>query len=177
MREEVRPGRREGIGSRKRRARGEGPTQGCGGTRARAERTENMEPMFVTLDVSKLSGWLNRYAPCRVERRAHATREEVRPGRREGFGWRRRKRRERECSDSIKAGGGRARAERTANMPYMVVTLEVSQLEMSALNAVANCRVERDGHAIREEVRPGRRECVRWRRRNRRARGGPDSRL
>ena len=26
--------------------------------------------MFVTLDVSKLSGWLNADAPCRVERRA-----------------------------------------------------------------------------------------------------------
>ena len=33
----------------------------------------------------------------------------------------------------LKAGGVRARAERTLNMPYMVVTLEVSQLEMSAL--------------------------------------------
>ena len=36
--------------------------------RARAERTENMDPMFVTLDVSKLSGWLNADAPCRVRR-------------------------------------------------------------------------------------------------------------
>ena len=27
----------------------------------------------------------------------------------------------------------RARAERTQNIPYMIVTLEVSQLEMSAL--------------------------------------------
>eukprot|EP00964_Phaeocystis_antarctica_P018608 scaffold10266_cov58-Phaeocystis_antarctica.AAC.3 len=33
----------------------------------------------------------------------------------------------------LKAGRGRARAERTRNMVYMVVTLEVSQLEMSAL--------------------------------------------
>ena len=33
----------------------------------------------------------------------------------------------------LKAGGGRTRAERTENMPCMVVTLEVSQLEMSAL--------------------------------------------
>ena len=38
--------------------------------RARAERTSNMLPMFVTLDVSKLSGWLNADTPCRVERRA-----------------------------------------------------------------------------------------------------------
>ena len=38
--------------------------------RARAERTENMAYMFVTLDVSKLSAWLNAFACCRVERRA-----------------------------------------------------------------------------------------------------------
>ena len=49
---------------------GEGPTQGCGGHRARAERTLNMRCMVVTLAVSKLSGWLNADAPCRVERQA-----------------------------------------------------------------------------------------------------------
>ena len=39
--------------------REEGPNQGLGG-RARAERTENMETMFVTLEVSKLlRGWSN----------------------------------------------------------------------------------------------------------------------
>ena len=54
------------------------------GDRARAERTENMAYMVVTLDVSKLSGWLNADAFCRVDRRAHAMWEEVRPGRREG---------------------------------------------------------------------------------------------
>ena len=46
----------------------EGPTQGWGGRRARAERTTNMPFMFVTLDVSKLNGWLNALASCRVER-------------------------------------------------------------------------------------------------------------
>ena len=40
------------------------------GARARAERTPNMAAMVVTLDVSKLSGWLNADAACRVERRA-----------------------------------------------------------------------------------------------------------
>ena len=40
------------------------------GGRARAKRTENMPYMVLTLDVSKLSGWLNLYAICRVERRA-----------------------------------------------------------------------------------------------------------
>ena len=38
--------------------------------RARAERTQNMLTMSVTLDVSKLSAWLNADAPCQVERRA-----------------------------------------------------------------------------------------------------------
>ena len=41
----------------------------AGGARARAERTWNMAYMVVTLDVSKLSGWLNAVAYCRVERR------------------------------------------------------------------------------------------------------------
>ena len=36
-----------------------------------------MKPMSVTLDVSKLSGWLNADAACRVERRGHAMREAV----------------------------------------------------------------------------------------------------
>ena len=48
---------------------GEGRLKAVGG-RARAERTVNISRMFVTLDVSKLSGWLNADAPCRVERRA-----------------------------------------------------------------------------------------------------------
>jgi hypothetical protein len=40
------------------------------GGRTRAEHTENMYPMFVTLDVSRLSDWLNVFADCRVEREA-----------------------------------------------------------------------------------------------------------
>ena len=44
-------------------------TQGCG-VRARAERTWNILYMVETLDVSKLSVWLNADADCRVERRA-----------------------------------------------------------------------------------------------------------
>ena len=45
-------------------ARREGPTMEAEG-RARAERTPNILCMFVTLDVSKLSGWLNAPAHCR----------------------------------------------------------------------------------------------------------------
>ena len=50
-------------------ARCEGPTAVVAG-RARAERTLNMPSMLVTLDVSRLSGWLNADASCRVEREA-----------------------------------------------------------------------------------------------------------
>jgi hypothetical protein len=45
-----------------------------------------MLTMFVTLEVSQLSGWLNFDADCRVEREGHAMRGEVRAGRREGVG-------------------------------------------------------------------------------------------
>jgi len=58
------------VAAHKRHARGEGPTQGLRGPRARAERTSNMEVMVVTLEVSKLSGWLKADACCRVEGRA-----------------------------------------------------------------------------------------------------------
>ena len=40
------------------------------GARARVERAMNICSMSVTLDVSKLSAWLNANACCRVERRA-----------------------------------------------------------------------------------------------------------
>ena len=51
-------------------ARGPG-CEGWGCYRACAERTVNMAYMVVTLDVSKLSGWLNAHVFCRVERRAY----------------------------------------------------------------------------------------------------------
>ena len=57
---------------------------------------------------------------------------EVWTERREGVGWWHRERHARRRSDSG-LGTRRARAGRTQNMPYMFVTLEVSQLEMSAL--------------------------------------------
>eukprot|EP00964_Phaeocystis_antarctica_P018607 scaffold10266_cov58-Phaeocystis_antarctica.AAC.2 len=41
------------------------------GGRARAERTRNIHSMVVTVDVSKLSAWLNADASCRVETRAY----------------------------------------------------------------------------------------------------------
>ena len=38
---------------------------------ARAVRTANMKLMSVTLDVLRLSGWLNTVANCRVQREAY----------------------------------------------------------------------------------------------------------
>ena len=92
-----------------------------------------MDPMSVTLDVSKLSGWLNADAPWRVERGGSigggATCGQA--GGRVGWGGRWRKQRAGKAP-TVEAEG-RARAERTRNMPCMSVTLDVSQLDMSAL--------------------------------------------
>jgi hypothetical protein len=115
-----------------------------------------MRYMVVTLEVPKLSGWLKAYAYCRVEGRAcDAGGREVRAGRREGLG----------CGGGttrgmhgarLKAWGPRAHAERTANMPCMVVTLEVSKLS-GWLKAHAPCRVE--GRACDAGGRGARREA------------------
>ena len=48
--------------------------------RARAEHTQNMPLISVTLDVSKLSGWLNADAYCRVKKK-HSNRGDMRAGR------------------------------------------------------------------------------------------------
>ena len=50
------------------------------------ERTANIPRMVVTLEVSKLSGWLNADAPCRESKGGHTLRDEVRAGRREAAG-------------------------------------------------------------------------------------------
>eukprot|EP00964_Phaeocystis_antarctica_P153867 scaffold122303_cov48-Phaeocystis_antarctica.AAC.3 len=44
---------------------------GLGWRFAARARTKNMRVMSVTLDVSRLSGWLNSLAYCRVTRTAH----------------------------------------------------------------------------------------------------------
>ena len=59
---------------------GEGSTAGLGAGHGE-ERTTNMWTMFVTLEVSKLSGWLNADARCRESKGGHAVRGEVWPGR------------------------------------------------------------------------------------------------
>ena len=68
---DMRAGRRKGVGRRPRRKQraGKAPTVGAEG-RTRAKRTENMPLVLMTLDVSRLSGWLNADALCRVEKEA-----------------------------------------------------------------------------------------------------------
>ena len=61
-------GGRVGWAGRWRKQQGGPPTVEAE-SRARAERTKNMRPMSVTRDVSRLSGWLNADASCRVEKR------------------------------------------------------------------------------------------------------------
>ena len=86
MRGDVRAGRWEATGDRAARS-----VQG-GGFDCRLEaghgeeRTRNMSPTFVTLEVSKLSGWLNADAPCRESQGGHAVLGKVRAGRREAVG-------------------------------------------------------------------------------------------
>ena len=66
MRDDVRAGRQEAAGDR-------GASRAQGGLDCRfgaghgEERTENMPYMFVTLEVSKLSGWLNTDARQNME--------------------------------------------------------------------------------------------------------------
>ena len=109
------------------------------------QRTANMRYMSVTLEVSKLSGWLNAdpycQEPCRESNGGHTVWGEVQST---GSGRRRRAtavhaacRGERDCR--LGAGLGE---ERTLNMERMSVTLEVSKLS-GWLNAYARCRVER----------------------------------
>ena len=136
--------------------------------------------MSVTLEVSKLSGWLKAAAPCRVQRRhpaegmrvAHteekAHRGEVESGARAACVW-----------PTAQECGQKAQArKRTKNMELMSVTLEVSKLS-GWLKADADCRVEgRACDAEGGEVRAGRREDPGWWRHTRGMHGDrPDSRL
>ena len=130
MRGEVRLGRHEGVvgwRQRNRHARG-GPNSRLG-VGARAERTMNMSAMFVTLDVSKVSAWLNANAYCRVERRACDAGRGTRTGRREGVGWRRRKRSAQEGSDSRLWGQG----TRGAHVEHAVHVRDLGRVEAERL--------------------------------------------
>ena len=116
-------------------ARREGPTVEAE-ARARMERTENMLIMSVTLDVSKLSGWLNEDVHCR-EKRGGGAYEEGRQAGKQAGGW-----------GGVVVGASSKDAPtveaegtaRTANMEEMSVTLDVSKLSGS-LNADAHANM------------------------------------
>eukprot|EP00964_Phaeocystis_antarctica_P117932 scaffold81772_cov49-Phaeocystis_antarctica.AAC.5 len=77
VRGEVRAGRQEAAGDRGARSvQGEGSTADRGPGHGE-ERTENMLSMVVTLEVSKLSGWLNADAPCQESNGGHTVWGEV----------------------------------------------------------------------------------------------------
>ena len=96
----------------KRHARGKGPTQGLGAKGTRGERTLNMPYMVVTLEVSKLSGWLKADADCRVEGRAcDAGKERCVPGGRRAWCGGGTTRGMHGGKAQLKAWGPRARAE------------------------------------------------------------------
>ena len=127
--------------------------------------------MFVTLDVSRLSGWLNADARCRVERGTvggGATCGQA--GRREGWGgqWRKQQ------GGPIVEAEGRARTlyRLPANMYAMSLTLDVLKLS-GWLNAYASCQVKRE--SIGGGATSGQAGVkVGWGGRWRKQQGGPD---
>eukprot|EP00964_Phaeocystis_antarctica_P033698 scaffold19101_cov53-Phaeocystis_antarctica.AAC.6 len=114
-----------------------------------------MDCMFVTLEVSNLSGRLNADAYCRESNGGHTMLGEVRAGRQEAAGDRGARSVQRRAR--LQTGSRAHGEERTWNMPCMVVTLELSKLS-GWLNAYASCRGSKDGHTMRGEVRTERRE-------------------
>ena len=79
-------GRREVVGDRGARDV-QGRARDCRlGAGHGEERTENMLRMLVTLEVLKLSGWLNAYACCRESKQGRTVRGELRTWRREMAG-------------------------------------------------------------------------------------------
>ena len=92
-------------------ARREGPTTEAEG-RARGERTQNMYAKLVTLDMSRLSGWLNETADCRVDRGTTGGGATCGQGGR-SVGWGGRWHKRRAGRPPTVEVEGRARAERT----------------------------------------------------------------
>jgi len=104
------------VAAHKRHARGKARLKAWG-PRACAERTPSILYMVVTLEVSKLSGWLKADADCRVEkgRACDAGGERCEPGSGRGPGvwWRHDKRHARGKGPGQGLGAKGTRGERT----------------------------------------------------------------
>eukprot|EP00964_Phaeocystis_antarctica_P059035 scaffold35033_cov54-Phaeocystis_antarctica.AAC.2 len=114
--------------------------------------------MFVTLEVSRLSGWLNALAFCRESKEGRAMQGEVQTGRPEVGGRPRCTRRACRRGLDCKLGARHGEA-RTQNIDPMFVTLEVSRLS-GWLNADAPCREWKEGHAMRRRLQTRRPEVA-----------------
>jgi len=131
-----------------------GPTQGLGAKGTRGEHVEHVAHVRDAGGVEAQRLVEGRCAlPSRREgMRCGGERREPEGGRARGGGGT-----QEACTGKarLKAWGPRARAERTPNMLYMVVTLEVLKLS-GWLKADASCRVEGRGHAMRgDRYEPG----------------------
>ena len=96
--------------------------------RKRAERTLNMYPMSVTLDVSKLSGWLNTDAYCRVEggyMGGGVTCGQAGGSMGQGGRWRK----QQECPDC----GGRGQGTRGAHLKHVPHVCDAGRVEAQRL--------------------------------------------
>jgi len=171
MRGEVRARRPEGVRwwRRKRHARGEGPTEGVR-VRARAGRTSNMPRMVVTLEVSRLSGWLKACTFCRVEGRGMRCGARCAPGGGRAWGG---------GGASGMLGEGPTRGcwepqgTRKAHVEHVVHVRNLGGVKAQQLiERRHRLPSRREGHAMRGEVRARRPEGVRWWRRKRHAHGG-----
>jgi len=174
MRGEMRAGKREGVRRRRRKRHArETPDLRLGGQGTRGAHGEHGK------HVRDLGGVpaqrlvkRKRGLPSRNER--HAMRGEVRAGRREGVGQWRRKRRARRRPDSRREGQG----TRGAHGEHAAHGRDLGGVPAQRLVKRKRGLPSRtEGHAMRGEVRAGRREGVGQWRRKRRARGRPDSRL
>ena len=130
---------------------GEGQTKGLG-ARARAGRTWNILCMSVTLDVSKLSGWLNFDADCQPKG-GHAMRGEVQGREAGGVGRWRRKRRARGRPD-LRLGG---QGTRGAHHEHVVHVRDLGGVKAQRLveRRRALCRVKRVACDMERGARPG----------------------
>jgi len=149
---------------------GEGPIKAFGGARARAGRTWNIPRMIVALEVSRLSGWLNAEATCRVKGRGmQSCGARCGPGGRRG----------REAAVAQAASTGKAwlkawrsQGMRGAHLEHAFYIGDLGGVEAQRLvERPRDLPSRREGHAMRGEVRIGRREGVRrWRRKRQQGR-------